>query len=143
MTSSFACPFCEARCNSKSSSCDHCGEPFPWSSAVEVLRDDIRTREPSRIRALLNLAEEIQEWVAGGKPPSPAAIKGVVYSLVFPRLVLVVGSIAASIVLIAQTIIMYRQNEILDAQTRLSSAQSILMRDATLAADAQRFLPLS
>jgi uncharacterized protein YjbI with pentapeptide repeats len=142
MESHFQCPYCQTKNSIGSTLCSGCSQRFPWSNEVEDLRNEIKSREPSRVRAVLTLADEIQSWAAGGKPPSPAAIKGLIYSLLFPRLVLVVGSVAASAVLIAQTVIMYRQNEILSAQTTLSTAQSVLMRDAALAADAQRFLPL-
>jgi len=72
----------------------------------------------------MNLIDEVYAAGKGGKPVSVAAIKGFAFAWLFPRTVIVVGSIISGLVLVAQTVILYRQMGVMEAQTELMRGQT-------------------
>lgn len=138
------CLYCGEEFDSGALQCHSCGESAPWSKEIEALRDAIKSREISRPRALLTLTEEVVASLRGGPPVSLAAIKGAVFAWLFPRALIVVGSLAAALILGAQTFVMWKQSQLLEQQNtvltdqnEMIAAQTTLLHEQTSAASSQ------
>jgi hypothetical protein len=117
--SSISCPYCEKDlADGGSEKCEHCGKVFPWAQQFARVQDELKSREPNRLRATLTLVEEIVGQARGVRPLSLAAIKGFVAAWMFPRTVIVLGSLLGALVLFAQTALIYRQNSLMEVQVR-------------------------
>lgn len=121
-----SCPSCGQKTVSDSRSCASCQAAFPWSLQFERLEDQIKERESNRIRATATLVQEAFEAAKGGKPISLAAIKGFVASWIFPRAVVVLGSLLGVIVLVAQTYILWNQTRLLELQARAAQLEQVV-----------------
>jgi hypothetical protein len=111
------CPYCRHQLGTgEIQACAQCGQLFPWSRDFHSLQDQLKERETSRLRATYTLVEELLAAGRSGKPLSLSAVKGFVTAWLFPRTVIVLGSLLAGAVLSAQTYILYRQTNLLRVQ---------------------------
>jgi hypothetical protein len=90
------------------------------------LTNVIKEREVSRLRATLTLAEDVYKSVREGKPIPVSSIKGLIFSLLLPRAVLIVGSLFGALLLAVQTYLLYRQYSVMEAQNSILFRQSQL-----------------
>ena len=136
--SMIACLSCGQQTNAASRACTRCGQPFPWSFQYDKLEEQLKAREVNRIRATATLVQEAFEAAKGGKPVSLAAIKGFVTSWLFPRTVIVLGSLIGGVLLLAQTYILWNQTRLLELQTRAAQLEQVLkLKDRLAAISAQ------
>lgn len=97
--------------------CKKCKAPLPWAEDIRKMRDELKEREVNRGRATFTLIDELVGHAKGEKPVSVAAIKGFAFAWLFPRTLIVVGSIITGLVLIVQTAIIFQQTQLLERQT--------------------------
>ena len=105
------CPYCQAPYREDDGKCAECKAIFPWAVEAKELREEIKSREVNRGRATFTLIDEVVTHAKGGKPVSAAALKGFAFAWLFPRTMIVIGSIITAAVLIAQTAIIYKQTQ--------------------------------
>lgn len=117
------CPFCTAPYQEVEGKCFQCKAPFPWAVEAATVRDALKEREVNRGRATLTLIDEVFAQSKGGKPVSLAAIKGFAFAWLFPRTIIVIGSVITGLVLVAQTIIIWQQTALLKDQTLAAQFQ--------------------
>lgn len=117
------CVFCKQEVAADSSSCPACGKDFPWVEQLNRMRELMKEREPNRLRATWVVVEEVFDYLKTGKPLSQSAIKGLIGAWLFPRALIVVGSVVTGLVLIAQTVILARQTAFLDVQTKAAQIE--------------------
>jgi hypothetical protein len=103
---------------------------------IKQLREDVKEREPSLIGALRTLVSDVREFQQGGRDFPKAAVLGALFAYLRPRIVLLVGSLAAVVfagaqlwILYAQTDVMREQTKLFGKQTELSEAQTDLLTD--------------
>lgn len=120
------CPFCSAENLVDASLCSSCLKSFPWKDTELRLTNAIKEREVSRLRATLTLAEDIYKSVREGKPIPVSSIKGLIFSLLMPRALLIVGSLFGAILLAVQTYLLYRQYTVMELQNSILVRQSQL-----------------
>lgn len=120
------CPFCLVNNPIDANLCSSCLKPFPWIDSELRLTNAIKEREVSRLRATLTLAEDIYKSIREGKPVPVSSIKGMIFSLLMPRAVLIVGSLFGAILLAVQTYLLYRQFIVMDLQNSILIRQSQL-----------------
>ena len=136
--SMISCPSCGRQTDAASRTCADCGVPFPWSLHYDKLEEQLKERESNRIRATATLVQEAFEAAKGGKPVSLAAIKGFVTSWLFPRTVIVLGSLLGGVLLFAQTYILWNQTKLLELQTRAAQLEQVVkLRDRLATISAQ------
>lgn len=140
------CPYCKAPYKEGSRKCMHCGSLFPWAAEVEQLHQQLKERETNRIRATATLVQELFGAAKGGPPVSMSAIKGFVTSWLFPRTLIVIGSLVGAVILGIQTYILWNQTKMLALQTQAAQLdQSAKLRErmatnALLATDIKRLI---
>lgn len=110
------CPYCSSENKRTALSCSACWREFPWTLEIESLRDEIKARETNRFRATYTLVEEVLGAARDGKPVSLAAIRGFITALLFPRTVILVGSIAGGVLLALQTYVIWSQTKLVRQQ---------------------------
>lgn len=110
------CPYCKEACPHGASACSSCGASFPWVREIAELRDQIKERETSRLRATTTLVDELFRASRGERAVSLAALKGFVGAWLFPRALIVIGSLAGVILLGMQTYILWSQSKMLTSQ---------------------------
>jgi hypothetical protein len=130
------CPYCRASNSDGASKCVECGTIFPWSAEIAKLHDELKSRETNRIRAAATLVSEIFSAAQGGKPVSMAAVMGFVTSWLFPRAMIVLGSIAGALLLGIQTYILWNQTTLLSLQTRAAQIEQAAKLRERVAANA-------
>lgn len=124
------CPFCQEPHPAEAQACPSCLKPFPWMAAAEKLREEMKERETNRGRATMTLLEEVVGAAKGERPVSLAAVKGFAFAWLFPRALIVLGSIATGLLIAAQTMILYQQTRLLRMQAQSSQVdQAERMRD--------------
>lgn len=127
------CPYCTAPFEG-GGACAFCGSRFPWADEIAELRNQLKEREVGRLRATTTLVEEVFQSWRTGRPVSLSALKGFVGAWLFPRALIVVGSVVGGLVLLAQTIILYNQTKLLDVQARAAQIeQEGKLRDRVVA----------
>lgn len=125
------CPYCrEAIEVPGANACRKCGAAFPWSVVAGELRNEMKERETSRLRATATLTNELIGAMAGGPRPTIQAVKGFVNAWLLPRAVLVAGGLLGGLAVALQVAVMIQQTSIMENQTALLIKQSA-------AADAQ------
>jgi hypothetical protein len=130
------CPYCKTPNSAEAKECSECHEIFPWAADVAKLREELKEREVNRGRATFTLIDEAFGAATGGKPISVAAIKGFAFAWLFPRALIVVGSLLTGIVLGIQTFILFQQTRLLQDQTRAAQyAQTESLRARVLATE--------
>lgn len=135
---SFDCPYCNAPQLPDALDCTSCGRKFPWSLHLEKMYDELKEREPNRLRATATLVQEAFSAARGGKPVSVSALKGFVTSWLLPRTVIVLGSLAGGVLLAAQTYILWNQTKLLSQQTAAAQVEPLAkLRDRVSALNAQ------
>lgn len=140
------CPYCQAAYKEEDGKCAECKALFPWAIEVKEIREDIKSREVNRGRATFTLIDELFAQAKGGKPVSLAALKGFAFAWLFPRTLIVIGSVITGLVLIVQTFIIYRQTELLGKQTaaaQLEQAEKLRSRITANADLSNRLFELS
>ncbi|MDM0116913.1 hypothetical protein QTI66_32825 [Variovorax sp. J22R133] len=115
------CPYCCAPYTPGAKACGHCDAQFPWAVEAETLRQEMKERETNRGRATATLLTEVIEAGKGGKPVSIAAVKGFAFAWLFPRTMIVIGSVLATLLLAAQTWVIWNQTSMLEAQAKTSN----------------------
>ncbi len=126
--STLKCLHCGADYVEQEDRCKLCRKEPPWRSEVEALKRQLKEREPNRGRATSTLIEEAFSAARGGPPITVDAIKGFVYAWLFPRTLIVIGSVVTGVALIVQTFILVRQTELLAEQTRQLAKQTSAAR---------------
>lgn len=108
------------------------------------LRDEIKERESSVLRAIRTLVDDTLAWRRGEQSFPRAASIGLAFAYLRPRIVLVVGSVAAIVIagiqlwmLLRQLDISAQQNELLKQQNALIEQQGELVRQQGYATKAQ------
>src|SRR5687768_16409259 len=101
----FACFSCNAICDPGRDHCASCAAIFPWVAELRDLRNAMKESEPSRFRATAVLADELVHALRGEGRVSPSAMKGFLFAWLLPRVVVVLGSLLATVVLCVQTYI--------------------------------------
>ncbi|KQW51170.1 hypothetical protein ASD88_00475 [Pelomonas sp. Root662] len=92
---------------------------------IGKLRVEMKERESNRLRATTTLIDEMVAMSKGGPPVSLAAIKGFAASWLFPRTVIVLGSIAGAALLAMQTYIMSQQTKLMTLQSAAAKVEQI------------------
>jgi hypothetical protein len=110
------CPYCKEKCPSGASACSGCGATFPWVREIAEIRDQLKERETSRLRATTTLVDELFRSSRGEGAVSLSALKGFVGAWLFPRALIVIGSLAGVIILGMQTYILWSQSKMLASQ---------------------------
>jgi hypothetical protein len=128
------CPYCDADYAATGGKCSSCGRRFPWLQEIDKLREEAREREVNRGRATFALLEELYRAAKDGKPVSLSVVKGFAFAWLFPRTLIVIGSICTGLLVAAQTWILYNQNSLIGDQTTLLSKQTELLAGQTRAA---------
>lgn len=123
METNIKCPYCRGSIVADAATCLHCQEPLPWASEIARLQEQLKERETSRLRATFTLVDELMGASKSGKPVSMAAIKGFITSWLFPRTVIILGSLLGGAVLVAQTVILYNQTNLLDTQAKAAQIE--------------------
>jgi hypothetical protein len=121
--SSFECPFCKNPCSASALRCDACQRKLPWAIHLEQLGNELKEREPNRVRATFTFLKEAFDHIQGTGRISPSAIKGLIASWIMPRTVIVVGGLLGGGALIIQTAILYQQTKLLERQDAISRRQ--------------------
>lgn len=119
------CPFCKAECSRGARSCPSCSAQFPWTEELEEIRDLIREREVSRLRATSALVTEVFDAARGQGTVSISTLKGFVFAWLFPRTIIVLGSILAGLALGVQTYIIWNQTRLLEIQATAARIEEI------------------
>jgi hypothetical protein len=101
---------------------------------LQKLREDIKEQQPGLIGAVRTLLIDWDKWRKGERDYPRAALLGVVFAYLRPRLTIVIGSIAAAILGVAQFWMLNRQNSLIEQQNRLIDGQSYALRAQTTAA---------
>lgn len=114
------CPFCQEAVPAEARACPSCSKPFPWVAVAEKLREEMKERETNRGRATMTLLDEVVGAARGQRPVSLAAVKGFAFAWLFPRALIVLGSIATALLIAAQTVILYQQTQLLKTQAQSS-----------------------
>lgn len=112
------CPYCRAACAEGAEVCPQCQAQYPWMWEIGQLRNELKKRETSRLRATMTLVDEM----ARGKV-SREALRGFVGAWLFPRTAIVIGSVIGALVLIVQTYIIWSQTELLAYQAEASKVE--------------------
>jgi hypothetical protein len=136
--SSALCPYCKKVYVELDGKCVSCNVLFPWVVDRERLRDEMKEREPNRVRATITLVQELFGWARGEGPPSIAAVRGLVFAWLFPRALIVLGSVIGGLALLLQTWILWNQTALLKSQAVTAQMQQQMwLRDrvTTLQAD--------
>lgn len=110
------CPYCKAQYVPGTLRCAACAHTFPWAIEDELLRGEMKARETNRFRATTTLASEALTAVKGGPSISLEAIKGFITAWLFPRTVIVIGSLVGALLLGLQTYIIWGQTKLLRLQ---------------------------
>lgn len=117
------CPYCKKPQEPAVEVCSACGATLPWVHGHQELRQEIanlraqvKEREVSRFRATVTLVEEFFVYARGGQPVSLAALKGFITAWLFPRTLIVIGSIVGGLILAVQTYIIWSQTQLLAQQ---------------------------
>lgn len=100
---------------------------------LRVLEDAVKEREVSLLRALRTFFSDFQAFTKGERPDFPrAAAVGLLFAYLRPRVVLVLGSIAAAVLaaiqlglLLNQNRLIKQQNDFIAQQTQSDRAQAI------------------
>lgn len=96
-----------------------------------VTRDEferkLKEREISRWRAIVTLIEDTYKAIKNKEPIPIESIKGLVYSFLLPRIIIIIGSILGVFFVGFQTYIIYQQNELIDEQNELFDKQNELI----------------
>lgn len=129
------CPYCKADYEEENGHCKSCNEPFPWTVGDSRLRDEIKSREVNRGRATFTLIEEIHRAVNGGPRVSLAALKGFAFAWMYPRVIIAIGSIAMLAVVIIQTMIFYRQTELIQVQSDAAAVEKAARLQESISAN--------
>lgn len=132
-----ACPYCKGALRPiDTKQCPSCQATFPWDRGIADLKRELqlelKERETGRIRATLTLVDEVFSHAKGGPPVTLAAIKGFVNAWLLPRVVVVVGSMLAALVLIVQTWILFQQTRLIDVQARAARFEQEVLTQARL-----------
>lgn len=91
----------------------------------ETLSEQIKERETSFLRALKTLVVDWRAYQTGEREKFPnAAVLGAIFAYLRPRIVIVLGSIAAVIIAIAQIWILVSQTNIIEHQSLLIEEQN-------------------
>lgn len=116
----YRCLTCGTERSVTSEYCPKCSNPPPWMNDVRNVENMIKERETSRVRAAVTLARELASAHRGGPPVSTGAVIGFVLSMMYQRMILVVGSILGVVLVLLQVALLYQQNAIV--QTQASAA---------------------
>ena len=128
---SLHCPYCREIIElAGADACAKCGAAFPWSVVAGELRNEMKERETSRLRATATLTNELIGAMKGGPRPTIQAVKGFVNAWLLPRAVLIAGGLLGGLAVALQVAVMIQQTSIMETQTALLLKQS-------MAADAQ------
>lgn len=119
-----SCPYCGTAILTATKRCPQCNAGLLWQEADERLRDELKEREVNRGRATFTLIDEVVRAAKGGQPVSVAALKGFAFAWLFPRAMIVIGSVITGIVLIVQTLILWQQSNVMQDQTKLLVGQT-------------------
>lgn len=105
-----------------------------------------KSRDPNIISAIRTLVSDIAAYVNGKREDFPReALVGVFGAYLRPRLVLIFGSIIATMIAAGEFYLIYRQNEIIERQTSIMRDQNKLVEQQTRltrADTASRLLPV-
>lgn len=126
----FQCPYCKSEQIDESSECTECKAHFPWIRGLDELRQQMKERETSRLRATTTLIHEAIEASRGGPPITLSAIKGFAASWLFPRTFIVLGSLAGALLLGLQTWVIWGQTRLLTQQAEAArEEQAVRLRE--------------
>lgn len=88
------------------------------------IRDQLLSRETNRGVATVALIEELVDSIKNKRAPNPFAIKGFIFAWLFPRTLIVLGSVIGGMVLIIQAVLLYQQNSIVNRGNDLLQLQT-------------------
>lgn len=92
------------------------------------LEERQKSRDPNIISAIRTLVDDFSAYFKDERPDFPKeALVGVFAAALRPRLVLIFGSIIATIIASGEFWLIYRQNEIIESQTKIMEDQNKLM----------------
>lgn len=103
-------------------------------NATARLDERLKEGQTNLLAAIKTLFVETQEFAAGKRQNFPqAALTGVVFAYLRPRVVLVLGSLAAIAIAIGQIWLLAQQNTLIDQQNALMREQGEALRAQTAA----------
>ena len=135
------CPFCRHPYAEVQGACATCKVAYPWVESIAEIKTQLKERETNRARATLTVIDELLGAARGGKPVSASALKGLVFAWLYPRTVIVIGSLVSLLLLIMQTAIIYKQTDLLAGQTeaaQFEQAEKLRQRSQELVDLSQR-----
>jgi hypothetical protein len=132
----------EAGAGANERSSDQAAEVQQQLARLENL---VKERETFLLRAIKTFVEDVAAYASGRRKEFPqAALLGLVFAYMRPRVVLIVGSMLAALMaaaqvyfLVYQTKVMERQNTLMEGQNRLLQNQEQLLRRQTDASQQQ------
>jgi hypothetical protein len=92
---------------------------------LRVLEDAVKEREVSLLRALRTFVSDFHAYTTGERPDFPrAAAVGLLFAYLRPRVVLVLGSIAATVLAAIQLGLLLNQNQLIKQQNNFIAQQT-------------------
>jgi hypothetical protein len=90
---------------------------------IAALEEKSKEREPSLLGAIRTLAADYQQWMQGERDFPKSAVVGAAFAYLRPRIVLMLGSLAAVLVAALQIVMLWRQNALIEQQNSLIEQQ--------------------
>lgn len=98
------------------------------------LEEKVKEGQTSLVAALRTLIIDYREFIAGRRDFPQAAVLGAVSAYLRPRVILILGSVAAVLLAASQVWLLGRQNTLIDQQNTLIRDQGLALRAQTAAA---------
>lgn len=92
---------------------------------IANVREEMKEKEPNVLAAIRTFVDDLVAWNRGDRSVPRSAAIGLAFALLRPRIILVIGSIAAIGTAILQIFLIWGQNEILAEQSKFLKAQTI------------------
>lgn len=94
-------------------------------AALNKAMEQIKERETSVIRGVGTVIVDLEAWITGKRKDFPkSAVIGLIAAYLTPRILLVIGSIAAGIGAGLQIWLLFRQNDLIEQQGRMLTSQT-------------------
>lgn len=107
------------------------------AAEIKKLRENQKEQQPNFLAAIKVLADDLEAWRQGERDYPKAAMLGVIFAYLRPRILVVVGSVFAVTLGAMQVWMLYRQNALITQQNELVGQQNGLISGQSYALRAQ------